>query len=284
MKNLLYTFIALVTLNISAKADGFRSKLNIRTFNNQPIIVEIDRINYNSPSREFIVGDLTPGDHKIKIWTLDRCNNPYAMGNNLELAFNGFINIPARSKVKAVLTYQRILKITDVIALPNNFYQECNNNIAYYGNNNNCGNSYGSNGGYYNDYNNDSYSNYNNYTNNNGYYSYTGNCNNNTYPTYSNYGNTNYCNEFQEVKTIVTAQQFDDTRVTICKQYIRTHSINSHQLEELIRLMTFESNKMDLAKFGYRYVNDQRDFYTVYDAFTFDSSINELINWINHQS
>jgi hypothetical protein len=244
MKNLLYTFIALVILNVSAKANGFRSKLNIRTFNDRSIIVEIDRINYNNPSREIIITDLAPGDHKIKIWTVGGQYHNYGHNTrNFRLVYNGFINIPARSKVKAVLTYQNILKVTDIDPLQINYHQECNNTIVQSG--------YGYCGNYYGNY----------YTNN-------------------NYHN----NRFEELKDLVASESFDDTRLAICKEYIRTHSINSNELRELLGLITFESNRINLAKYSYRYVSDPGYFYTVYNAFTFDSSVNELINWINHQS
>ena len=286
MKNLLYTFIAFIAFTANTQADGFRSKLNIRTFNNQTFLIEIDRIKYNNPTREFSINELTPGDHKIKIWMMDRCNHPYAMGNNFDLAYNGFINIPARSRVNAVLTHQGILKVTDIVALPGNFHQECNNNIGYYGSQNYCG-YYSNNNTNYNNYCGNGYcNNYNNgstCTNNNGYYDNTGSCTSN-YTSYNTYGNAINSDEFQEVKAMVAAQRFDDTRIAIIKQYVSTHPINSYQLEELIRMMTFENNKMELAKFGYRYISDPHQFYTVYDAFTFDNSINELINWINHQS
>lgn len=248
MKNLLYTFIALVILTISAKADGFRSKLNIRTFNNKTIIVEIDRINYHNPSREIIISDLTPGDHKIKIWTIGGQHHNYGHGpGNYKLVYNGFINIPARSKVKAVLTYQNILKITDIDPLQASYHQECNNMVITNGNGY-CGNYYG------------------NY--------YTSNCSNNNYQQ----------NQFEELKDLVAHESFDDTRLAICKEYIRTHQVNSNQTKQLIGLMTFECNRLELAKFSYRYVSDPGYFYTVYNAFTFNSSVNELINWINHQS
>ncbi len=245
MKNSLYTFIALVILNVSAKADGFRSKLNIRTFNDRSIIVEIDRINYNIPSREIIISDLAPGDHKIKIWTVGgQYHNNCGQGSgNFRLVYNGFITIPARSKVKAVLTYQNILKITDINPLQGNYHQECNNTIVpiSYGY---CGNYYG-----------------------------------------NNYANNNYHdNRFEELKDLVGRESFDDTRIAICKEYIRTNPISSEELRELLGFITFEINRINLAKYSYRYVNDPGYFYTVYNVFTFDSSVNELINWINRQS
>ena len=119
-------------------------------------------------------------------------------------------------------------------------------------------------------------------------------CNNTIIPSgygycgnyYGNYyANNNYHNNrFEELKDLVASESFDDTRLAICKEYIRTHSINSNELRELLGLITFESNRINLAKYSYRYVSDPGYFYTVYNAFTFDSSVNELINWINHQS
>lgn len=252
MKKLLYTFIALTVFNLNLKADGFRSKLHIRTFNNQSFIIEIDRIKYNNPTREFNINELTPGDHKIKIWTIERCGQHFQGAyNNFDLVFNGFINIPARSKVKTVLTYQNILKVTDIEPLQMNYHQECNNMVVP-GGYGYCGN-------------------------------YNGNYNGNYYT--SNYYNNNYQqNQFEELKDLVARESFDDTRLAICKEYIRTHQINSNQTKQLIGLMTFESNRVELAKFSYRYVSDPDYFYTVYQAFTFDSSVNELIYWINHQS
>ena len=244
MKNLLYTFIALVILNVSAKADGFRSKLNIRTFNDRSIIVEIDRINYNNPSREIIINDLAPGDHKIKIWTVGGQHHNCGLGaGNFRLIYNGFITIPTRSKVTAVLTYQNILKITEIDPLQGNYHQECNNAGVPSG--------YGYCGNYYGNY----------YTNN-------------------NYHN----NRFEELKDLVARESFDDTRLDICNEYIRTNPISSEELKELLELITFESNRINLAKYSYRYVNDPGYFYTVYNAFTFNRSVTELINWINRQS
>ncbi|MFM7017021.1 MAG: DUF4476 domain-containing protein [Bacteroidota bacterium] len=267
MKNVLYTFFALTVLTLNTYADGFRGKLNIRTFNNQTFIVEIDHSHYNNPSKEFTINDITPGDHKIKIWTIDRCQNQnYGTIGNYNLTFNGFINVPARTKVKALLTYQNILKVVSIEPLDYSFHQECNNNITH-------SNYYGGNG----------------YYTNNSYYDNNGHCDNhNSYSTgqhngYNVYPN-NYNNAFCEVKELIALQKFDDTRLAICKQYIKTNNINSTQLKELLTLITFESNRVELAKYGYRYVSDPGYFYTVYNVFTFDSSINELINWINHQS
>ena len=68
MKNLLYTFIALVILNVSAKANGFRSKLNIRTFKDTVMIDSyIDQLKekYISTSEEMVNNVLKMFDYKI---------------------------------------------------------------------------------------------------------------------------------------------------------------------------------------------------------------------------
>jgi hypothetical protein len=86
------------------------------------------------------------------------------------------------------------------------------------------------------------------------------------------------------LKDLVARESFDDTRLAICKEYIRTHPISSKELRELLGIITFENNRINLAKFSYRYVSDPGYFYTVYNAFTYNSSVNELIKWINQQS
>ena len=45
-------------------------------------------------------------------------------------------------------------------------------------------------------------------------------------------------------------------------------------------LLSFESNKLELAKFAYRFVADKQKFFLVNDSFTFESSIGELDRFV----
>jgi hypothetical protein len=45
-------------------------------------------------------------------------------------------------------------------------------------------------------------------------------------------------------------------------------------------MLTFESNRLDLAKFAYRYAADPNNYFMVNKGFTFNSSIDELSEYI----
>jgi hypothetical protein len=112
-------------------------------------------------------------------------------------------------------------------------------------------------------------------------------------PHYNGNGNNNYNNDdgyydycmssydFMELKNMVGNTTFDDTKLTLCKQAIAANKMKSDQVYELMTLLTFESNKLDLAKFAYSYVVDKNRYYLVNGAFTFSSSIDELNEYIN---
>jgi hypothetical protein len=55
------------------------------------------------------------------------------------------------------------------------------------------------------------------------------------------------------------------------------------QVRELMEAFTFESTRVEFAKFAYPMVTDKERFYIVYDAFTFSSSIDELDDFIARQ-
>jgi hypothetical protein len=45
-------------------------------------------------------------------------------------------------------------------------------------------------------------------------------------------------------------------------------------------LFSFESTRLDFAKFAYAYTLDLRNYYKLNDAFTFESSIDDLDKYI----
>ena len=90
--------------------------------------------------------------------------------------------------------------------------------------------------------------------------------------------------EFESLKQCIENKSFDNTRLTIAKQALQSNDLTSMQIADLMNLMTFESTKLSLAKFAYRYTIDPENYYVLNDAFTFDSSIDELADYIQHNS
>ncbi len=85
---------------------------------------------------------------------------------------------------------------------------------------------------------------------------------------------------FQQLKTAVENESFDENRLNLIKSVLPNNSISSTQVRELMQLMSFERNKLELAKFAYRYTFDRGSYFIVNDVFSFSSSKTELSNYI----
>lgn len=81
---------------------------------------------------------------------------------------------------------------------------------------------------------------------------------------------------FNEVVQSIQAKSFDDSKLTMAKQVINTNCMTSSQVKRLMLLFSFEDTRLDLAKYAYGYTYDIGNYYQLNDAFTFESSIEEL--------
>lgn len=110
-----------------------------------------------------------------------------------------------------------------------------------------------------------------------------GNRSNNALPGYSGpvgcampMGNT----EFGKVKLSISEKSFEDSKLKIAKQVIDNNCLLSSQVKEIMLLFSFEQTRLDLAKYAYGHTYDIGNYYQLNDAFTFESSIDELDNYI----
>lgn len=87
--------------------------------------------------------------------------------------------------------------------------------------------------------------------------------------------------DFQGVKQSIASKSFDDTRLTIAKQVIASNCLLSDQVKEIMLLFSFEDTRLELAKYAYGYTYDKGNYYRLNDAFTFESSIEELNDYMN---
>lgn len=94
------------------------------------------------------------------------------------------------------------------------------------------------------------------------------------------YTHNPYAVNFIDLKHVIASQNFDNTRLEIAKVAISQGYFTSAQIYEIMTLLTFESNRLELAKFAYQYVTDPENYYLVTRAFTFSSSADELMRFI----
>lgn len=138
-----------------------------------------------------------------------------------------------------------------------------------------------------------------NVPNNNGWNNLPANCatpNNNwnqlppNHPNFNNNNNSwnpnlnaNLCMDnatFQSLINAVKNTPFDDNRIQIMETALINFSVQTNQVKQLLQHITFESNKLKLAKFCYNKTVDRQNYFNIYTVFTFSSSVQELNKYI----
>ncbi len=86
---------------------------------------------------------------------------------------------------------------------------------------------------------------------------------------------------FTHVLDRVRQQRFDEDRMRVAKRAVLAHGATSLQVAQIMRLLSFESNRLKTAKFCYGIVADPDSYYQVTDELRFSSSVRELDRFID---
>ena len=87
-------------------------------------------------------------------------------------------------------------------------------------------------------------------------------------------------NDFSDLKRTVDAKTFEDTKISIAKQVVSSQCLLTSQVKELLGSFTFEANKLEMAKNCYAHTYDIGNYFKINDVFTFESSTEELNEYI----
>ncbi|MDD3875673.1 MAG: DUF4476 domain-containing protein [Bacteroidales bacterium] len=87
--------------------------------------------------------------------------------------------------------------------------------------------------------------------------------------------------DFMHLKASIDRQSFDSSKLQLAKQAVSSNTMLAMQIRELMFLLSFESNKLELAKFAYPFTYDKNRYFVVNDAFSFSSSIRSLDVYIS---
>ena len=80
----------------------------------------------------------------------------------------------------------------------------------------------------------------------------------------------------------IRRESFDDSRMTIAKSIIDQNYFNTTQTKQLVTLFSFESNKVEIARYMYGKTLDRKNYFVIYNAFTFSKSKEELAEYIRN--
>jgi hypothetical protein len=86
--------------------------------------------------------------------------------------------------------------------------------------------------------------------------------------------------EFTEAKASIESKGFEETKMTMAKQIGRDRCFTVEQVKGIMGVFGFEDTKLDFAKYAYERTYDIGNYYKVNDAFSFETSVEELNEYI----
>ena len=81
---------------------------------------------------------------------------------------------------------------------------------------------------------------------------------------------------FTKAMDNISSGSFEDSKMTVAKQVTKANCLTAAQIAEVMGLFSFEDSKLQYAKYAYDFCYNQGDYYEVNAAFTFESSIEDL--------
>jgi len=86
---------------------------------------------------------------------------------------------------------------------------------------------------------------------------------------------------FSSLKNSISSKDFEDARLSVAKQGIKSNCLVVSQVKEIIMLFDLEETKLEFAKDAYFHTYDIGNYYQLNDAFEFELSVEELNEYIN---
>ena len=255
MKRNIYISIIAFIASISAQASSF----NLQFERPANYTVVIDGMNYPVYNSRFTIPVIRPGRHHLVIESYAAPVNQRRRPMPIVL-YNGPLDIREYSEIFATLDHHGFHIDRVIPQRQSNYNRRHHYHFPYNDNNNRY----------------DQYNDCEEYRDNNDDYYDQGDDRDND--GYGNNNNNRFLNsrDFDALKHSISNAQFESTKRTVAMAGISQNNLSIYQLKEIIQLFSFESTKLEIAKYAYNYSSDKSRFYILSDAFTFDSSKDEI--------
>ena len=86
--------------------------------------------------------------------------------------------------------------------------------------------------------------------------------------------------DFSSAKKSIETKSFEDSKLKVAQQIADANCLSCEQIKQLMKLFSFEDSKLNFAKYAYSRCSDQKNYFKLNDAFTFESSIEDLDKYI----
>lgn len=88
--------------------------------------------------------------------------------------------------------------------------------------------------------------------------------------------------DFNQALNSIKRKTFSDSKLTLAKQITKGNCLTAAQIKRVTKLFDYESTKLEYAKYAYPLCYNPENYWKVNEAFEFESSIEELNEFIEN--
>jgi hypothetical protein len=235
--------LMLLTLTVAARDGSNDGMISITNLSPTDVLIEVDGRQYPSSNNALVLRNITAGYHQVKVYA----KKPRTLPGPRTMLYNKNVYVKPKYYVDIIINRFSRALIDEQQIVDNRYDFDDRNNP----NNGNVHNGVDLR---------------NNFPKNN----------NNTAPRLIDDATFNAF-----VETIKN-ESFDDSRMAIAKAGVDQNYFTSAQAKQVISLFSFESSKLEIAKYMYGKTTDPKNYFLVYSAFTFSKSKEELGEYIRN--
>jgi hypothetical protein len=81
---------------------------------------------------------------------------------------------------------------------------------------------------------------------------------------------------FEDAVKSIKKESISSNKMNVAKQYISGGLMVSIQVKEIVKLVSFSKDRLEIAKYGYCFVCDPASYFIVNDALTFSQEKDKL--------
>ena len=88
--------------------------------------------------------------------------------------------------------------------------------------------------------------------------------------------------DFEVALRILSKKTFDNSRLDAAKQIVQDNWMTTRQIASICGLFTYDSNRLEFAKFAYHFCVDRQNYFMLDEVFTYSSSKEELATYVRN--
>lgn len=246
------TLLMAIFISVASFANAVQSKLSITVVGNRDIEIIVDNNRYQSNDNSVVINSLQAGSHSIKVYNLkNKGRNIFR--NNAKLLYSSTIYVRPGYHIDITIDRNGKAILNERAIRSNRRNRDWND-----------------------DYRNDDYRN-DDHRNDD----YRDNNRNNDRKGYT--GRAVSSPQFSSMVQTLRREFSENSRLVLAKQMIDRNQFSSDQVKAMMQLFSFENARLELAKYAYRNTIDQRNYFVVYDALSYNSSKEQLANYLKHE-